>query len=163
MLPHIPWYDVFYGLYHTKGSYYIKYWSVWHTENSSRLFTATFGTLKRSHRLRVERIALKLLFGYGNQFPEELREPVTRLTIFCSFSWTLTMIQHLVIPLPERGVCNSSLVRLAAKKSKCFETVWNYLNHSDEPAGNTRKSNSRCWFKTFGFLPVFCLQTVGRN
>jgi hypothetical protein len=74
-------------------------------------------------------------------------------------SWTLTMTQHLVIPLPGRGVCNSSVVKLRKRNQsvwRLFGIIWITQTNQRE----TRKSYSRCWFKTFLFQPVLCLQMV---
>ena len=85
---------------------------------------------------------------FGSQFPEEFRESVTRLTTFCSFSWTLSMIQHPVM----------SVIRysggLPQRTHGCSELF--------QPVADRHKPDLRRWFLTSESQPLFFRQTAGR-
>jgi hypothetical protein len=74
---------------------------------------------------------------FGSQFPEEFGESVTRLTTFCSFSWTLSMIQHPVMSvirysggLPQRTHGCSELFQPVADRHKPDLRRWSLTSES---------------------------------
>jgi hypothetical protein len=117
----------------------------WNSLNILPFIKTTFATLMICYRAAADR----------NQFPQELWEPLTCLTIFHSLSWTITMIQHL-ISLPRRRVCNSSLRLTAAKEPNCFESVQNCLNQTNQ----LWRSDAGFWLQTLGFQHKICLQRL---